>query len=156
SALKGNYSISVARTLQVLVDFKLSTAVVPPPPPPPPLGPGMNLIVDNFDIRGLSDPQLSDLRQRVNALVGKPLDLAQVQEAIRQAAPNGVFSVRPDKVSDNRATVVLGFGSESKFEPEFVKTPFGVIPRPGQRGGAVEGTPIQTPFGPVANNGAPD
>src|SRR5262249_39834712 len=60
SALRGNYSINVARTLQVLVDFKLSTAIVapPPPPPPPPPGPGMNLIVDSFEIRGLSDPQL--------------------------------------------------------------------------------------------------
>jgi protein TonB len=48
-------------------------------------------------------------------------------------------------------TVVLGFGSESKFEPAFVKTPFGVVPRPsGQRGGAV-GDTIQTPFGPIAN-----
>jgi TonB family protein len=145
SALKGNYAINVARTLQVLVDFKLgpgTLARVPPPPPPPP-GANSTSIVDRVDIHGLSEPQLSDLRQRTNALVGKPFDFSQFLQAIRGAAAGVPYLIRTNQLSGDKVSVDLALGADAKFEPEFVKTPT------GQRG-AVGGV-IQTPFGPVAN-----
>jgi TonB family protein len=154
SALKGSYSINVARTLQVLVDFKLGEGkfIQAPPPPPPPQGASMNLIVDHIDIRGLSEPQLSDLRQRLNALVGKPFTPGQVQKAVREAGLPNLIAIQEHKVNEDKVSIELAFSSE----PRVVQTPFGP---------AIVGGTIQTPFGPIANprvtagtdsNGSPD
>jgi TonB family protein len=153
SALKGSYSINVARTLQVLVDFKLGEGkFIQAPPPPPPQGASMNLVVDHIDIRGLSEPQLSDLRQRLNALVGKPFTPGQVQQAVREAGLSNLIAIQEHKVSEDKVSIELAFSSE----PRVVQTPFGP---------AIVGGTIQTPFGPIANprvtagtdnNGSPD
>jgi TonB family protein len=142
SALKGVYSINVARTLQVLVDFRLPVTVLaqaPPPPPPPPGANTFNMIIDHVDIHGLSEPQLSDLRQRVNAFVGKPFGFTQFQQAIREAAAGVPYLIRTNQMSGDRVSVDLALGPDV----DLVKTQL------GQRG-AVGGV-VQTPFGPVAD-----
>jgi TonB family protein len=144
SAVRGNYSINVARTLQVLVDFKLIPGVLaqaPPPPPPPPPPPGENrldLIIDHFDIRGLSEPQLSDLRRRLDVFVGGPLGSAPIQQTIREAGLGFPYAIRSKKIDDGKISLDLAFGSEAT-----VATPFGPT--------GVAGGTIMTPFGPVAN-----
>ena len=156
SAVRGNYSINVARTLQVLVEFKLRPGVLaqapPPPPPPPPPGENkLDLVIDHIDIRGLSEPQLSDLRRRLDVFVGGPLGSAPIQQTIREAGLGFPYAIRSKKIDDGKISLDLAFGSEATVAPEFVKTPFGTT-------GVVGGT-IMTPFGPVANpraNGAAD
>jgi TonB family protein len=168
SALKGSYSINVARTLQVLVDFKLANARVagqrggvlggnvlrnvlpvpgtpPPPPPPPPLGPALNLnnanaVIDSIDIRGLSDPQLSDLRQRMKGLEGQTAGqaLGPARQAVRDSGvtTNYALFFRPN---GDKVTLTVTFGNPG--EPQVVRTPFGDA--------VVQNGTVATPFGPA-------
>jgi len=143
SALRANYSVSIARTLQVLVDFRLANAravgqrggagnvaSVPPPAPPPPtpFAPvfvnNSNAIVEAIDIRGLSDPQLSDLRQRLKPLEGQSLSQAlnQVGQAIREGAITTKFAVTPLRINGDKVTVMVMFGSPDEAT---IQTPFG-------------------------------
>jgi TonB family protein len=175
SALKGNYNINVARTLQVVVDFKLPTpgqrggvrngvlggvlggvlspegqpgvppVGPPPPPPPPPPFPGDNLsaIIDAIEIRGLSDPQLSALHQRVDAFVGKPRNSVDIQQAISESGAGSPYSISNSKTADGKVTLVLAFGTEAIFGVpgvRTIRTPFG-------------DATIQTPFGATGARG---
>lgn len=156
SALRGNYSINVARTLQVLVDFKLADARtpgprggagnalgVPPPPPPPPPAPlfrnmNGNAVVESFDIRGLPDPQLSDLRQRLKSLEGQTDGqvVRQIGQAIRDIGITTNYAVVPAAVNENKVTMMLIFGNPPGGT---IKTPFGDL----------VATRMATPFGDV-------
>jgi TonB family protein len=173
SALKGNYNIDVARTLQVVVDFKLPAAgqrgtgqrgvvgvqpglqppaaplppgvptSTPPPPPPPPPVPGadnMNSIIDSIEIRGLSDPQLSALHQRVDPFIGKPRSSLDIQQAIRESGAGTPYSSSSRRTADGRMTIVLGFGAEAR-PIQTPSAPFRQNPA------------IPTPFEPAFVNG---
>jgi TonB family protein len=141
SALRGNYSITVARTLQVLVEFKLANArtvgqrggagnaaSVPPPPPPPPapFAPAFvnnsNAVVEAIDIRGLSDTQLFDLRQRVKPFEGQALGqvLNQIGPAIRESGITMNYALLPLRVVGEKMTLTVIFGN-----PPTMRTPFG-------------------------------
>jgi TonB family protein len=167
SALRGNYGINVARTLQVLVDFKLADApqagqrgggrsvtAVPPPPaaPPSPAPPfrnaNANAVVESFDIRGLSDPQLSDLRQRVKGLEGQPAGqaLSQIGQAIRDSGITTNYAVVPaaglNGNIDDKVRIMLMFGNPPGTT---IHTPFGDLVT----------ARIATPFGDVQAPGVP-
>jgi TonB family protein len=198
SALKGSYSISVARTLQVLVDFKLANArtqgpadrlrsgpvAVPPPPPPPPQVPAapqtpptspvppipgvdntntiietgrdpINTIIGAIEIRGLSEPQLSALHQRVDPFIEKPRGSLDIQQAIRDSGAGSPYSISSRRTADGKMTIVLGFGSEVRR----IQTPFGpftsngAIPTPFEP--AFVNGQIQTPVAPPTAGSAP-
>ncbi|PYS43279.1 MAG: hypothetical protein DMG14_01380, partial [Acidobacteria bacterium] len=157
SALRGSYSINVARTLQVLVGFRLANARAlvpprPPAPPPPPVPPApptppppaprtqTDRVLDTIEIRGLSEPQLSQLQERVRPFEGqvfRPEDFwRQLQAAARGIGiglpANYLVYRRQDHV---RIEVSFGDGV-----PE-IQTPFST---------ASVGAAPQTPFGPQA------
>lgn len=129
SALRGTYGINVARTLQVVMDFKLS-AFTPPPPPAPhspqhlaerrraeeekakalTLAQGKNLTV--IRIAGLPEPRASELKQRLQSFQGQMISealLKQIRESVHSSSigqePN--FAVRP---ADDHAELVVSFG----------------------------------------------
>jgi len=150
SALRGNYSINVARSLQVLVDFKLTSArAVPPPPPPPPPPPSPSVlkgsILDRADIRGLTSTQADALRQRLGMFDGQPINFDLSYSSIRDAAlASGidldVLQISVNGASPNHFNLTLVFGPRPQTQ-----TPFGVVGGVGQRGDRT----IQTPFGTV-------
>jgi protein TonB len=155
SAIRRNYSINVARTLQVLVEFRLADApryaggvLVPPPPPPPPPPPFEAIrraILDRLEIRGVADRQAADLRQRLGLSEGQPIPMDISDSRIKSAAeasgirlPLTGVSVRG--IGENRVGLYLTFGSAANPTGTGVQTPFGVKAAPG--------TPA-TPFGVV-------
>lgn len=130
SALNGKYSISFARTLQVLVNFKLPGATppliggtIPPPvvPPEPATAIRSNVTINRFDIRGLSEPELSALKSRLDGLIGKTFPSPDIQQAIRDSGIAFPYSIGQVFTTDGKTTIVLAFGSECKPVP----TPFG-------------------------------
>lgn len=173
TALRNNYNIDVARTLQVVVDFKLSAAAAgqrgggqrgafgvvggtlpsatpsidappPPPPPPPPGAPFPPRIFDNagnlesINIYGLSEPELTSLRQRIQGFVGRPMtqDLMQeIMKAIRSGNGSGLppnaFNLVPTPTRNSALT--LTFGGTA-----ITRTPFGDRPATGQDSSSVQ------------------
>jgi TonB family protein len=158
SALRGPYSINVARTLQVVVEFHLpaggqakTTLPFPPPPPPappPPPPPGapvlhQGTILDSIRIQGLSELEASDLQRRLGLVQGQPVPSDISYNTIKDAA-TAIGISRPVNelsvvgTSDNRVLFTLGFGREPLFgQRGGVRTPFGVV----------GGVGPQTPFG---------
>jgi TonB family protein len=150
SALNRGYNINVARTLQVIVDFKLP-AVLPPPPPPPPPPPNLTLpqgkILDRIQIFGVSNEQATNLQQRLGLAQGQPIPSEIRFSTIKNAAvasgiDSELLTINMSPTADNHFELRLVFGAGRGTQ-----TPFGVV------GGVIgqRGTPgsIQTPFGPA-------
>jgi len=162
SALNGTYPINVARTLQVVVNFKLPAAPSPsavgtvPPPPPAPPQPAVpvrtNVIVDHFDILGLGEPQLSALKSKLDTLVGKTPAPGEIQQAIHDSGAGLPYTITQTGTGDRKAVIALNFGSDCKP----VQTPFGptnpcAVPSPFAPAFATRDGAVATPFGPVVN-----
>jgi TonB family protein len=124
SALISRYSINTARTLQVLVDFRLANArlPVPPPPPPPPPPPAAALlpgaILDSLEIQGVSDAQAALLRQQLGLTEGQPVKTEVKFSDIQSAAIASGIALPLVKISAhqtdaNHVALSLGFGGAS-------------------------------------------
>ncbi|MBI2149897.1 MAG: TonB family protein [Acidobacteria bacterium] len=137
SALRGSYNIDVARTLQVVVDFKLppggvvggvrggatdfapgfargARGQVAPlgSPPPPPFT--LNNPVDSIEIRGLNEPALTQMRQRLQVFLGRPLSSPDLLKEITEAAQTSGLTSLPMfpnvSIADGKTTLAITFG----------------------------------------------
>lgn len=140
TALSGSYNISVARTLQVVVDFKLPPAAAAPaaqrgnaaaPPAVPPAQPGArggnpgnpaaNLLsqfqgtLEAINIQGLQGSDLAQMQQRLQPYQGRPMTPDLFKEVINAAQSSGVSipyrGISTSATAEHNTTLLVDFSS---------------------------------------------
>ena len=137
SALRGKYNINVARTLQVIIDFKLppagqrSTVPAPAPNSAPGAVPGVRGVLsvgpqlvppspftgvlETINISGLEGSDLAQMQQRLQQFQGRPVtgDLFnQVIQAARSVPVSVPYQgINPTSTRSNNTALVVSFSN---------------------------------------------
>jgi TonB family protein len=137
SALRGTYNINVARTLQVIIDFKIPPAgqrssVVPAPAPNSapgtvpgarggaPAAPGQLTspfrgVLETINITGLEGSDLAQMQQRLQQFQGRPMTselFKEIIDAARSASVSVPYQgITPSDTASNNTALVVSFSN---------------------------------------------